>query len=83
MLTNGNSVVNGGLLQISDVLLVNPLRPGNYWVLGEDHTGVVVHMKGYLKLMIKLNPRQAPWINYSFISGPSGHPFPRESTLAT
>ena len=46
MLTNGNSMINGGLLQISDILLVNPLRPGNHWVPGEDHTGVEVHMKG-------------------------------------
>ena len=38
MLTNSNSMINGGLLQISDVLLVNPLRPGNHWVPGEDHT---------------------------------------------
>ena len=30
MLTNSNSVINGGLLQISDVLPVNPLRPGNH-----------------------------------------------------
>ena len=76
MLTNSNSMINGGLLQISDVPLVNPLRPGNHWVPGEDHTGVEVHMKGYLKSMIKLNPRQAPWINSSFMSGPSGHAFP-------
>ena len=60
MLTNSNSMINGGLLQISNVLPVNPLRLGNHWVPGEDHTGVVVHMKGYLKSMIKLNPRQAP-----------------------
>ena len=76
MLTNGNSVINGGLLQISDVLPVNLLGPSNQWVPGEDHTGVEVHMKGCLKSMIKLNPRQAPWINSPLISGSSGHAFP-------
>ena len=76
MLTNGNSMINGGLLQISGVLPVIPLRPSNHWVPSEDHTGVEVHMKGCLKSMIKLNPRQASWINSSFISGPSGHAFP-------
>ena len=57
MLANGNSVINGGLLQISDVLPVNPLRPCNYWVPSEDHTGVEVHVKGCLEAVIKLNLR--------------------------
>ena len=76
MLINSNSMINGGLLQISDVLPVNPLRPDNHWVPGEDHTGVEVHMKGCLKWMIKLNPRQAPWINSPLIFGSFGHAFP-------
>ena len=57
MLANGNSVLNGGLLQISNILPVNPLRPGNHWVPSEDHTGVEVHVKGCLEAVIILDLR--------------------------
>ena len=57
LLADGNSMINGGLLQLSNVLPVNPLRPGNHWVPGEDHTGVEVHVKGYLEAVIILNLR--------------------------
>ena len=50
MLANGNSLINGVLLQISDVLPVNPLRPSNQWVPGEDHISVEVHMKRLSKI---------------------------------
>jgi len=61
-LTNGNCMIYGGLLQLSNILLVNPLRSGYDWVPGEHHTRVEVHMKHSVKAMIILNPLQTSGI---------------------
>ena len=73
MLTNGNSMIDGGLLQFSDVLPINPLRSDNHWVSGEDHTSAEVHMKHSVKAMIVLNPLQTSRIYPPLISSPLGH----------
>ena len=73
MLTNGNSMIDGGLLQFSDVLPVNPLRYDNHWISSEDHTSVEVHMKHSVKAVIVLNPLQTSRIYPPLIPGPLGH----------
>ena len=72
-LTNGNCMIYGGLLQLSNILPVNPLRSGNYWVSSEDHTSVEVHMKHSVKVVIVLNPLQTSRIYPPLIPGPFGH----------
>ena len=57
MLANGNSVINGGLLQLSGVLSIYPLRSGYHRVPGENNTRVEVQVKGCLEAVIKLNLR--------------------------
>ena len=57
MLTNGNSVINGGLLQLSDILPVYPLRSGYHRVPGENNIRVEVQVKGRLEAVIILNLR--------------------------
>jgi hypothetical protein len=73
-LTNSNCFIERGLLQLSNMLPVNPLRFCYYWVSGEDHTSIIIKLKHSAKpMIIRIALWLTPRINPPLLFGSLSH----------
>ena len=73
-LTNSNCFIKRGLLQLSNMLLVDPLILSHNRVPGKDHTSIIVNLKHSVKpVIIRTTLRQTPRVNPPLLSGSLCH----------